>query len=385
VRYDGRPDADLLPLVRALAMGTKDLSLAKLRPGVIEHALARGFGPVLAHVGAGDVVDPVFADRIRSANLAARVLTFEKLSAIEEVLAAAEALGCRVALLKGAATAIRYYPSPHLRTMGDVDLLVDEGARDALAARLRFRGFRQCSVPSAVLPPTKHHDEPIRDPKSGVWIDLHTSLHPPQYPLASLGRFSPAALGARFSPVTIGNHTAYAMCHELQLVYTSARWSEAFDSQRGVYPLLDATLLLQKHGEALDWDQIKGMVHGSWAVTALRLMLSLLAKWRLAPVPGDTLDWLAAHDRHANRLSIGLLHRLIARFVIGNPPAGAVMSEGTVSLIWSALLRPAGPSGNLLRVPYYVAFPPGTVDRFSPARAARRIGTVIRRALRTAS
>lgn len=384
VRQTRRGDPHPLRLFRAVVTGSTDLSVSNLGPGFIEEALGRGFGPMLAHVGRGVDGGP-FADRIRSADLTARVLTADKLTTIEEVLEAAQAVGCRVALLKGAATALRYYPAPHLRTMGDVDLLVDNDAREALAERLRGRGFRQCFVPAAALTHMKHHDVPFWYPQSGVWIDLHTGLHPPTSLSASLARFSPAVLASRFSPIAVGNQTAYAMCHELQLVYTSARWSEAFDSQRGVYPILDAALLLQKHGQALDWDQVKAMVCGSWAVTALRVLLSLLDACRLARVPGDVLRWLAARDRHANRISIGLLHRLVTRYMMGSPPAGAVMSEGTVPLIWSALLQPARPYGNILRIPYYVAFPPGAVDRYSPGRAARRIRTVVRRALRTAS
>ena len=42
----------------------------------------------------------------------------------------------RPVLLKGVATALQYYAAPHLRTMGDIDLLVTADERSAAEAEL---------------------------------------------------------------------------------------------------------------------------------------------------------------------------------------------------------------------------------------------------------
>ena len=78
-------------------------------PG-IERALDIGLGPVLAHVGghAGATLDPLFTDRIRASDLTARALTAAKYDTLSELLIAARSLECRVVLLTGAATALRY-------------------------------------------------------------------------------------------------------------------------------------------------------------------------------------------------------------------------------------------------------------------------------------
>jgi hypothetical protein len=348
-----------------------------LKPAVLELALEKGLGPILAHTTArGPTRDYPQASRIRAADLTAQVLTAEKYAAIEDVLAAAA--GCRIALLKGASTALRYYPAPHLRTMGDVDLLVPSDQQAPLEASLRALGFEQHSRQALEAFANRHHSMPFWHPQRDIWIDVHTRLHPPQHPMAHVSWLTSDPAMAGFSPVQIGRQSAYAMRHETQLIYTSARWLEAFDSQRGVYPLLDAALLLQKHAGTLDWDYIRVAVDRSWATTALQIMLSLLSTWHLARVPCEVVTWLAASDPHVNRTSHWLLYRMVLRYVMTSAPPG-LMTTRTLELMWTALVRGASPLASLLCTPYYLAFPPRQRDRFGPARAMRRLRTVVRR------
>ena len=286
-----------------------------------------------------------------------------------------------VVLLKGAATALRYYPTPHLRAMGDLDLLVPASHQFALEARLRELGFRQRSNQAAAIFVGRHHSMPFVHPERDVWIDVHTALSPRQYPLAHDVRFSWAAIAPQLSAITVGNQTAYAMNHELQLAYTSARWAERFDGERGVHPILDAALLIRTHGSVLDWDRIAEAVRGSWAATALRLMLSYLAASDLAAVPPDALRRLARVDRHANAMSLAVLHRVITAYVVEGQPFGLAPTRHHVQIVWNSLLRPMSATANLLSVPYHLACPPHHPDRFSPLFVMRRLGSFARSAL----
>ena len=99
---------------------------------------------------------------------------------------------------------------------------------------------------------------PFLHPEREIWIDVHTNVSPRQYPLAHDDRFSWSAIASQLSPIAVGDETTYTMNHELQLVYTSARWAEKFDGERGVHPLLDAALLIHKHSDVLDWDRMRG-------------------------------------------------------------------------------------------------------------------------------
>ncbi len=364
----------VLRLLHALTAGQTDLDLDVLDASVVEHALERGLGPVLAHVtsASGPSSTNACASRIRAANLTARVLTAVKYDVIADVLSAADSIGCRVGLLKGTATAVRYYPAPHLRTMGDIDLLVTTDRQLEFEALLRGLGFRQTSNQPPAAFVGRHHSMPFWHPERHVWIDVHTALYPRQYPLAQAAMFSPDAIWAQLAPIDIAGGAGYVMPHELQLVFSSARWVERFDADRGVYPLLDVSLLIHRHGSALDWDCMLATVDRSWAATALRVMLGYLCRRALAPVPSSVLTALAARDRHAGRVSVALLHRLADAAIDGHTPFCA-------SLSWSALTRPASPTANLLAVPRHLAFPPGTPRRFSPVYAFQRLWRLGRR------
>jgi hypothetical protein len=164
-------------------------------------------------------------------------------------------------------------------------------------------------------------------------------------------------------------------------VYTSTRWLERFDADRGLYPILDGAGLLHRRAGVLDWDVVCARVEGSWAVTALHVFLACLRRWELAPVPGEVLSWLAANDPHTNRVSLGVLHRVFTRHVVKGDAFGLVLTRYNLEIIWSRLVRPGRPGMKLMSVPYYVACPPRRVNGSRPA-AVRRIATLLNRIVR---
>jgi hypothetical protein len=384
-KMNGRAGPWVLALVRALTTRATPFYPAAIAPSEIERALDIGLGPALAHVAADNASaarNLPFAERIRAAALTARAFTAGKYDTLAEVLTAAQGIECRVVLLKGAATALRYYPAPHLRPMGDIDVLVPIDRQPLLEARLRALGFQQRSNQPAAAFDGWHHSMPFHCSQRGTWIDVHSNVYPPHHPHARDSLFSWEAISSQLSPVGLGKQTAYAMNHELQLVFTSARWAEEFDPARGLYPILDAALLIGKHGDTLDWDRILALVRGSWAGTALHLMLSYLQRWDLTIVPPEVLSSLVASDRHANRIFFRLLHRLITMYAIEGRPFGlAATTEGHLRVVWSSLLRPMSPTANLFSVPFHLACPPGHPERFSPLYAMRRVGAFVRRAV----
>ena len=339
--------------------------------------------PFSGEVGGGSDgwADSRYAREIRAADLTARVLTAAKYQALESALAALARVGCRPVLLKGVATALQYYPAPHLRTMGDIDLLVTADERSAAKTELRSVGFTQRSHQPVSAFVQRHHSMPFWHPERDVWIDVHTRAYPLQYPLARDPRFAPEALASQWSDIAVGDQMARVMNDELQLVYTSTRWLERFDAVRGLYPVLDGAGLLQRRAGGLDWDVVCARIEGSWAVTALHVFLACLRRWELAPVPGEVLSWLAANDPYTNRMSIAVLRHVFTRHVLKGHPFGLMLTRSNVEIIWSTLVLPGRPGMKLISVPYHVACPPRRVHG-SPPAAGRRIGTLLGRILR---
>lgn len=371
----------VLPLLRSITRGKTDHDIDDIEPSVVHHALDQGLGAVLAYITADArrSVNAWCADRIRSADLTARLLTGDKCDVLVDILAAAESVGCRPVLLKGVSTALRYYPAPHLRTMGDIDVLVPADYQTALEARLRKIGFSQSSDGPPDEFVNRHHSMPFVHRERRVWIDVHTKVIPRQYPLAGAALFSPAAVASQLSEIKIGNRCAYVMTHELQLLYTSVRWLERFDPHRGVFPILDAALLVERHGDMLDWDWICASVKQSWATTSLHLILSYISRSELARVPGDVLAWLTANDPYSTWASRILLHQCVTTYVMEPRPPSEVFTTNGAAIVWRTLVRPASPWINLVSVPYHVVFPPHVTARFSPSYAWRRAQSLVGR------
>jgi len=365
------PSTGLLPILRAITSGETTLDPRSLGGPLLEHALRNGLGPVIARVSADAAAggEAVYRQSVRAADLTARLLTAEKYDTLSEVLGAAEAVGCRLVLLKGISTALRYYPEPHLRAMGDIDLLAPPERQPALEQQLRGLGFQQRSHEPGEAFVQRHHSMPFWHPSRRVWIEVHTRLHPRQYPLAGHPLFSPDMVSSDLSDIAVGARRAFVMTHERQLVYTSARWSETFDDSRGIFPLLDAALLLRMHGDTLDWDRVRAIVDGSWAATALRLMLTYLSRTGLAHAPAGIMSWLAENDRYSTQLSLWVLNHLISGYLIEGQPFGTVITtRENVAAVWGAMVRPGSPWFNILRTPYSVC---GSLYRTNRGRFRR--------------
>ncbi len=370
----------MIPVLLALVREQSDFDPRTLPAPAIDRVFDTGLGPALAYVSrkGPDLSGSPRAGEIQAADLTSRVLTAEIFDALEDAVAAANDVGCQPVLLKGCSTARRYYPEPHLRTMCDLDLLVAPGEFERVEGRLRALGFRQRSAKPVGWFERHHHSMPFWHPARGVWVEVHTRPFPPHYPLAKEPRFSLEALQPMLQPTAVGRGTARVMTDELQLLYTSARWTEIVNTERGVFPILDAALLVHARGAALDWDRVCALAEGSWSATALRVMLGYLDRWDLADVPSPVLRRLAAADRFTSPVLVRLLHRLITAYVIRGRRPGPVLTRRNLRVIWTTLVRPAAPWTKLPALPMNLTFPPDRADRFSLSHALQRIRGVLR-------
>jgi hypothetical protein len=354
VKHDRRAAPGLLPLIQALIAQRRDADLGYLSLTELELALRRGLGPVLEYVSANAAaIDVSFADRIRAADLTARVLTGEKIDVLVDVLDAAAAVGCRPVLLKGISAAFRYYPEPHLRTMGDLDLFVRPHQQTALERQLCALGFRQAShePPAAFI--DRHHSMPFWHRQRSVCIEVHSRLHPRQHPLARDPTYSYEAVTSHVSELSVKGRNAATMNDELHLLYTSARWAERFDHHRGIFAILDVAQLLARQGRDLDWDHVYRLADGSWSGTALNVMLSFLQECELVQLPSEVLSRVSKQDHHTNAVTVAALHAFAARYLIQRKPFGRVLNtQRSVETVWSVLVRPSTPARNILRIPY---------------------------------
>jgi hypothetical protein len=361
-------------VIRALLDGAADLDLATLPAGGAELAIDVGLGPAVAAVtrAAPPAGPSALVDRIQAADMMARWTTADFLETARTVLGAGRDVGCRPILLKGGATALRLYAEPHLRLMTDLDFLVapEEGA--ALESQLRAAGFEQTSHKPEEMYDAHHHSMPFLDRQRNVFVELHTRLYPPTSRLAADERFSVNAIANDLTPLAVGQESALVMRDELQLIYSCTRWAETLKPRHGVFPMLDVALLLRQRGGALDWDRIGARVEGSWAATAMSVMLGYLARHELASAPAEVMRRWRGGVGGGHFIVDALLDRLITSFILDGRTPGVVLTAANLRTIWGTLLQPQSPWARLAFLVPHLAFPPDRADRFE-------LGAVIRR------
>jgi hypothetical protein len=98
------------------------------------------------------------------------------LAALARIVAACNAIGIEPVLLKGAARLVeRAYPSPALRFLGDLDVLIAADRAADVVAALRAIGFHPGESDPAP-PPSYHHLQMLHDRERGGGVELHTEV-----------------------------------------------------------------------------------------------------------------------------------------------------------------------------------------------------------------
>jgi hypothetical protein len=370
------PLADLL---RASKDDTRALRLAAFTPADIDWVLYAGLGPILhrATGGASGAATQSPAGRaLASADLTSRILIGNILDAASEILDAAPALAQETILLKGVPISLRY-PEPHLRTMGDIDLLAPTGAQRELETVLRNLGYRQQSEYPAEFYEKLHHSMPFYQPQRRIWVEVHTRLFPPASHVGRDPVFSDAHVRSQAVACSFRGTPALQLSDELQIAYISAHWGRNFNQQRGLIPLLDLLQLLKNGENVIDWDSLLGWLHGSHSAAHVHVMLGYLARHHLITLPPATGARLASMQTGLNGLSVSILHRLMDRYLMQGKHFGGIGSADNISIIWKSLLAPGSAWGNLASVPWNLAFPPRHRQRFNPAFQLGRLASFL--------
>jgi hypothetical protein len=364
----------ILPFLLAYLRGESGFAVASMPRPVIDRAIESGLGPILARISRDSKQRrSAIIDEIEASDLTARVITGGRYDALKRILGDAAEAGCHPALLKGCSTAVRYYAEPHLRTMGDIDLLVRAEEAPALERVCTAAGFER-SAPGVASSRYEHHHHgvPLRHPVSGIWVEIHTRLYSRKSPLATDARFSVDAIQNRMVPLSLDGQCAWVFNHELQLVYTCTRWAEYPNPQRGMFPVLDAARLLSNHGDMIDWDLVIGLAGRSWVATALRVMLGYLDRWKLADVPSVVMRRFAALDPYTNPLIVQTLHRFVTSFIMEGRPPGPFMTVRNARAMWTTLIAPSMPAAKIWKLPMNIVLPRGPRNRIDLRLAARR-------------
>jgi len=344
----------------------------------VHWAVEAGLGPLLyrATRSAPKRVPIELQNVLLSADLTARVRQGTRIETAEELIDACTAMGVPVTLLKGVSISEQYYPSPHLRPMTDIDLLVPEDAFPDVEAEALRRGYRQ--GPS-IMGPNPHHGEPLYDPERQTKVEIHTALFQQDSRLRQGALFSPAHIASESVATVFHGRPVHRLSDELQLVYIASYWIQNLMEQAIhpslVAPLLDAVVLLNSPKETFDWDRLVSSLDNELAVAALYIMLAWLARHGLAEPPLAILSELRNRQQIIAGPELSVIHRLIDKYLVGGRPFTLFNSWH----VWLNLLEPGSHTAKLALLPWRIAFPPSYPHRFDPREQAARLARFFRR------
>lgn len=365
-------------LLRQIAADARTSELPASPPPLIEKLVAAGLGPILLRVTETDP-DAALGDLLLSADLTARLLMGYNSDATEEILRAAGPAATEVVLLKGIAAAQLHYPEPHLRLMGDIDLLAPPGVHADLHRVLRELGYVQRSdLPSAFYE-THHHAMPFFHPEKQLWVELHRAFFPKSWSCATEPCFAVESAISEAVPMLFRGIQTRRLRDETHLIYTCTHWAGSFNLERGMLGIVDVIYLLTR-GTPLDWDTVLRKAPNGWSRRSLGLMLGYLAGHAVIDLDKSVAALVADVRAAVGRANTGILYRLIDDQIVSQR-TGRFMTEANARIIWRGLLlNERLPYINLLHLPLALLFPPGRPDRFNPILVARRVRSLLRRA-----
>jgi len=334
---------------------------------VLRHAVDVGLGPMLYRRLLKSEPHP-WQEALRAQDLAARVECLSRLDALEEILTAVPAsLKGHVLLLKGASLCQRVYQEPHLRMMGDIDLLVDKSLQFDLETTLQNLGYLRRGSQSPEFYDAHHHSMPFRHPRTGVVVEVHHALFRPNSLLGQTGLFQPGALLKRSLILPFRNFQIRHLDVETELAYLAAHWmNERRFQGTAIIPMMDMSLLLRQQSSSIHWDRFLDSLQDTAAAPHIRIALSYLHDRLNVKLPAMVINRLSRLSSRPGPVVDSRLHRLIDRYALAGTPYGAFQTSHQSNVVWDALMEPRAGWINFLSVPWRWIFPPDQARRYHP-------------------
>jgi len=218
-----------------------------------------------------------------------------------EVLAALQRAGVAGLPVKGVVLAETIYGGLGLRSLGDLDVLVQPADLPLARAVLKELRFVQAAEPGFENAHHPFHDPPYYRPASGgdICLELHWGLWATLF-----FRLGTDALWARSGITRLHGAEVRVLSPEDTLLHLAIHRSRSALRLRFV---CDIAELLRRHADALDWDYVLAQARAAGARTALFYALALAQELSAAPLAPGILP----------RLGIGQFKRRLLEHTCG--------------------------------------------------------------------
>lgn len=170
---------------------------------------------------------------------------------LDEALGALRAHAVPAALLKGAFLAAHAYPSPAVRPMGDLDLLVPPELLARAIDALVDVGYARPDARTWVVHRTHRHPPPLTRP-GRLQVELHVAIEPTSAPFT----LPLADVWTRAQPVPGGGQYALALAPEDLLLHLATHMGRSHLLGSSLVRVYDVAVWLERFGRTVDWDAV---------------------------------------------------------------------------------------------------------------------------------
>lgn len=284
----------------------------------------------------GQVPGGVLSALGRNAHASACLMAIQ-LAGLESIVAALRAEGIDPVLLKGTALVLTLYDQPALRSMQDIDLLVEAGRVGAAVAALERLGYRGiASERSAAFYASHHHATPMIGMGGRVIVEIHRGLVPADSGL----RLDPAPFMERAVRTAARGGSYLVLSREDQILHACLHLSYCDRFVGRLRDLMDVHALLELEARNLDWGRLLEAASRVEAARSLYSTLDLSRRLLGTPVPAEAMNEMAraaGWDPIAERLL-----RLLARASLFSAgPADTLLPGASARWMCGTLLRRA--------------------------------------------
>jgi hypothetical protein len=292
------------------------------------------------------------ADRLYHAYWANHFRNRLLLSELARLADAAAGAGITFMPLKGAILAVDYYPTPDLRPMSDLDLLVRAEDLEEMGRLLRALGYREVD-----RPPSYVEDRWLdRASREHQWVMVRNGLsvlveyraepmEPAVAQLADLDRTFTAALRQHAAAIWMrarpasGQTSGLRMSPEDLLLHVATHLAARHAEFRLIW-LHDLALIVTRQAEEFDWGHVYENATRLRVAGPVRAALEAAARWIDAPVPVMVLAHLLdSPGRRAMALVQRWESRRLSEHVAGLATADLTADEPCVWRLGAAFAR----------------------------------------------
>jgi hypothetical protein len=107
-------------------------------------------------------------------------------------------------------------------------------------------------------------------------------------------------------------------------------------------------------------------------------MLVYLSRSGLHRFAPSVLSRLASGQDLVGPWELGIIHSLLANYLIGGRPFTRWFSDWHATIVLNTMLAPGSHAGKLLSLPWNLVFPPPIADRYSMRYQLGRIARLLR-------